>query len=176
MTHTTTYLSPVGKLTLAAEDDCLTGLWIEGQKHFGQGLEGNVTVCPDYPVLLAAARWLDRYFAGQRPEPEELPIKLWGSEFCSRVLDILYHIPYGETMTYGEIAGLLNMGKMSAQAVGGAVGHNPIGIIIPCHRVLGAGGKLTGYAAGTEKKLWLLRHEGVIMESHKSLSPKQRKN
>lgn len=153
------YASPVGLLTLASDGDSLTGLWLEGQKYFAQGMPESMPVQDDLPVFALARDWLDRYFAGKRPEASELPLDPQGSAFRQSVWRILCEIPYGQTVTYGEIAKRLSC--KSAQAVGGAVGHNPISIIIPCHRVLGAGGSLTGYAGGTDKKIWLLRHEGA---------------
>ena len=118
----------------------------------------------ELPVLRLAVEWLDRYFAGDRPKTEELPLAPEGSAFRQIVWRLLCQIPYGELMTYGEIArrtaAIMNRPSMSAQAVGGAIGHNPIGIIIPCHRVIGSDGSLTGYAGGLDKKQWLLEHEG----------------
>ena len=117
------------------------------------------------PVFDAARDWLARYFAGEKPMPSELPLCPIGGEFRQRVWSLLCQIPYGETTTYGALARALaaQMGRpsMSSQAVGGAVGHNPISIIIPCHRVVGSGGSLTGYAGGIAAKLRLLEHEGV---------------
>ena len=153
------YASPVGKLTLASDGENLTGLWIAGQKYFAAGTPTNLPVCDDLPVFLQARDWLDRYLAGKRPAASELPLAPQGSAFRQSVWRILCEIPYGQTVTYGEIAKRLSC--KSAQAVGGAVGHNPISIIIPCHRVLGSDGSLTGYAGGVDKKIWLLAHEGV---------------
>ena len=152
------YTSPVGMLTLASDENALTGLWIEGQKYFGSGLRLDAAREGENAVLTAAARWLDRYFAGECPAPGALPVAPAGSAFRRRVLDALVEIPSGEVVTYGELAARLGS---SARAVGGAVGHNPISIIIPCHRVVGADGSLTGYAAGVEAKRRLLRLEGV---------------
>lgn len=155
----TQYPSPVGTLTLASDGESITGLWLEGQKYFEEGMPKDMPAQDDLPVFAMARSWLDRYFAGERPEPSELPLAPQGSAFRQSVWDILCEIPSGQTMTYGEIARKLNC--KSAQAVGGAVGHNPISIIIPCHRVLGANGSLTGYAGGVDHKIWLLRHEGA---------------
>lgn len=161
---TAVYESPLGRLLLAAEENGLCGLWLEGQKYFASGLK-EPTEDPESPILRLASGWLDAYFAGQKPEIRELPLKIQGSDFRQRVWKLLCGIPYGEVTTYGELAKRLGVetgwGSMSAQAVGGAVGHNPISIIIPCHRVVGADGSLTGYAGGISKKLWLLRHEGA---------------
>ncbi len=159
------YESPIGKLTAACEDESIVGLWIENQKYFEETILGKECVYADLPVLLKVGEWLDRYFAKDKPTPGELPLAPKGSEFRQRVWSILCEIPYGETVTYGEIAKAIAKEKglktMSAQAVGGAVGHNPISIIIPCHRVLGVNGSLTGYAAGVDIKKRLLMHEGA---------------
>ena len=155
----TNYDSPIGLLTLVSDGEAIIGLWIAGQKYFAAGIPTNLPVCDDLPVFLQARDWLDRYFAGERPAVYELPLAPQGSAFRQSVWTILCQVPYGHTVTYGEIA--KRLGCKSAQAVGGAVGHNPISIIIPCHRVLGADRGLTGYAGGTDKKIWLLRHEGA---------------
>ena len=155
----TEYASPVGKLTLVSDGEAIIGLWIEGQKYFAAGIPTNLPVRDDLPVFMQARDWLDRYFAGERPAASELPLAPQGSAFRQSVWRILCEIPYGQTVTYGEIAKRLPC--KSAQAVGGAVGHNPISIIIPCHRVLGSDGSLTGYAGGAQKKIWLLAHEGA---------------
>lgn len=165
-----TYRSPIGKIILAGREEYLAGLWFEGQKYFGDILKGEVFSegKTPTPVLKAAMDWLDQYFAGQRPNSGKLPIEPSGSDFRKEVWKILCEIPYGETTTYGKIAEQMaqkmSRKSMSPQAVGGAVGHNPISIIIPCHRVLGADGSLTGYAGGTDRKLWLLKHEGGLCE------------
>lgn len=154
------YDSPLGTLTLAEEDGALIGLWMAGQKYCPDSLDA---IRQRTEVLTRAEGWLDRYFAGGRPEIRELPLNPKGSEFRREVWDILCRIPYGSTTTYAAIAAEIaqNRGipRMSAQAVGGAVGHNPISIIIPCHRVVGSGGQLTGYAGGLERKQWLLEWE-----------------
>ena len=155
----TDYASPLGTLTLASDGENLTGLWIAGQKYFTAGTPTNLPARDDLPVFMQARGWLDRYFAGERPAANELPLAPQGSAFRQGVWRILCEIPYGQTVTYGEIA--KRLGVRSAQAVGGAVGHNPISIIIPCHRVLGSDGSLTGYAGGAQKKIWLLAHEGA---------------
>lgn len=167
-----TYISaelglPIGRITICSDGASLCGLWMEGQKYFGGTIPGEmapVTTESD-PVLKAVALWLDAYFAGREPDLNELPLAPIGSAFRQIVWDILKEIPYGEVTTYGdiacEVAGRLGKKTMSSLAVGGAVGHNPISIIIPCHRVVGANGSLTGYAGGLDKKLWLLEHEGV---------------
>ena len=165
MTAAMTYSSPLGLLLLASDGESFTGLWLDGQKYYAAGLGEEASEDPSLPVLRAAADWLDAYFAGQRPDPRALPLAPKGSEFQKLVWSLLAEIPYGETTTYGALAAkaekLLGR-RTSARAVGAAVGHNPISIIIPCHRVLGAGGGLTGYAGGLDKKAWLLRHEGAM--------------
>lgn len=164
MTYTCSIETPLGAMTAAAEDDALTGLWFIGQKYYPPATAAWVEK-PDYPVFTALRAHLSRYFAGNDPE---LGISLapHGSPFRKSVWDILLKIPFGETVTYGEIARAIahaeGLASMSSQAVGGAVGHNPISILIPCHRVVGADRSLTGYAGGVERKEALLRLEGVI--------------
>lgn len=161
-THLAACPSPVGLLTLASDGENLTGLWLENQKYFGS------TLAPDaqpgaLPVFAQAFDWLARYFRGEAPAMT-LPLAPAGSPFRQAVWDILRRIPYGETTTYGRIATQLERQtgrRASAQAVGGAVGHNPISILIPCHRVLGADGGLTGYAGGLDVKARLLTLEGA---------------
>lgn len=159
------YNSDLGPLTLAADGNKLIGLWIEGQKYFLSTIEKAVTLDDSNTTIVKAKDWLDRYFRGERPSVSELKLAPSGSEFRRAVWKILCGIPYGEVITYGEIAKLIarqnGLSSMSAQAVGNAVGHNPISIIIPCHRVVGTNGSLTGYAGGIDKKIYLLRHEGV---------------
>ncbi len=157
------YSSPIGILTLSSDGENLTGLWIEGQKYFGRTLEKETSE-KDLAVFEKAAEWLDSYFRGERPKMR-LPLAPKGSDFQKEVWKILMTIPYGETITYSQIAKKIaeNRGipSMSAQAVGGAVGHNPISIIIPCHRVVGSDGSLTGYAGGIQKKKALLQIEKI---------------
>lgn len=171
MFYTYRYKLPLGDLLLASEGDRLVGLWFEGQKYFADTIKGLETLEEFRPIFGRTVEWLDIYFSGRDPGfTPNLLIKT--TEFRKAVWEILLTIPYGETMTYGEIAGRLakeqGMTRMSPQAVGGAVGHNPISLIIPCHRVIGTDGSLTGYAGGLEKKLWLLEHEGIDIgrESH----------
>lgn len=153
--------SPVGKLLLLSDGENLTGLYMEQERRIFPQWQRR----EDLPVFCSARRWLDAYFAGEAPK-ETVPLKLEGTAFQTRIWEILMTIPYGETRTYGSIAGQLaremGMEKMSAQAVGQAVGRNPVSILVPCHRVVGTGGKLTGYAGGIDRKAWLLRHEGVL--------------
>lgn len=159
----TTYDSPIGKMYFAADDGALIGAWIEGQKYFPESLLNEAEENDDLEVFHKTKQWLNAYFEGKRPEISELNLSMRGSKFAKQVWNILCEIPYGETLTYGEIARKLakmrGVERMSAQAVGGAVGHNPIAIIVPCHRVIGANGKLTGYAAGLDIKTKLLELE-----------------
>ena len=163
MLYTDTYHAPIGLLTLASDGEKLTGIWFDGQKYFGSGLSKE-TEKKALPVFEQTVDWLDLYFSGQKPYFTP-PLLLSGSDFRMAVWNRILQIPYGETVTYGQIAKELSVemgfAHMSAQAVGGAVGHNPISIIVPCHRVLGAGGKLTGYAGGIKKKMALLELEGI---------------
>ena len=156
------YQSPLGGILLAADEVGLVGLWFEGQKYFANTLP--VGHCAQTtPILAEAKRWLDIYFAGKEPDflPPLHPV---GSSFQQSAWKILLTVPYGQTITYGDIARQLAAqqgGRVSAQAVGGAVGHNPISIIIPCHRVVGTDGSLTGYAGGLDRKIKLLELEGA---------------
>lgn len=163
MTSIQYYHSPIGRLLLSADEIGLIGVWLEGEKYFAHGLPADRReACT--PILADTKRWLDEYFSGKEPDfmPPLHPI---GSPFRQAVWQILRRIPYGKTVTYGEIAREMarqkGLPKMSAQAVGGAVGHNEISILIPCHRVVGAKGNLTGYAGGLSRKIQLLTLEGV---------------
>lgn len=167
MYYSTTYSSPIGNLTLACdgEKSSLVGLWMEGQKYYGGSIGKSLAEKPDILLFDKVKKWLDRYFAGGRLNILELPLAPIGGEFRQDVWDILKEIPYGAVLTYGDIAKkvAIKRGKasMSSQAVGGAVGHNPISIIIPCHRVVGANGNLTGFSGGIQKKIKLLELEGA---------------
>lgn len=166
MINTMHYPSPVGRLLLAEKNGALIGLWIDGQKYFSRTINNEQTAeNPDTAILKQAQNWLDRYFRRENPSPHELKLAPSGSEFRQTVWKLLCEIPSGKTTTYKElaqkIAAARRLEHMSAQAVGGAVGHNPISIIIPCHRVLGTDGSLTGYAGGIELKKKLLILEGV---------------
>jgi len=169
MYYSTTYPSPVGMLTLACDGDGsnLVGLWMEGQKYHGGTIPDKMSEKGEMPVFSAAKKWLDRYFAGEKPAVSQLPLAPIGGKFRQDVWGILCEIPYGEVITYGDIAkkmaAKMDKESMSSQAVGGAVGHNPISIIIPCHRVVGSNGSLTGYAGGVGIKVKLLELEGVDM-------------
>lgn len=155
------YQSPLGPVTISGSESALTGLWFDGQKYFGSTLSGQTEERP-LPVFDQAKEWLDLYFAGKIPQFTP-PLAFHATPFRTAVWKILLEIPYGSTMTYGEIAGMIakQTGRetMSAQAVGGAVGHNPVSIIVPCHRVVGADKSLTGYAGGIDKKMKLLALE-----------------
>ena len=155
MYYRTKYVSPLGALVLASDGENIAGLWIEGQKYFGDTVTGEAAENDALPVFSSARLWLDRYFAGEMPLPSELPLRPNGGDFRQAVWKILCGIPYGEVTTYGVIAKKISdqSGRpMSAQAVG---------VIIPCHRVVGANGSLTGYAGGIAAKIRLLEHEGV---------------
>lgn len=165
MTFIQHYDSPLGGILLAADEIGLTGLWFDGQKYFASDLPAE-RVEQDTPALSEAKRWLDIYFTGREPDftPPLHPI---GSAFRRDVWEMLLQIPYGQTITYGGIARQLaakrGLPRLSAQAVGGAVGHNEISVIIPCHRVVGTNGSLTGYAGGIDKKVKLLELERTDM-------------
>lgn len=165
MYYVSEYASPLGPLILAANGESLVGLWLEGQKYFESTIKEEARKKEELPIFTMTKNWLDSYFAGEMPVIAKLPLEPMGGEFRQEVWKLLCDIPYGQVTTYGEIAKKvaerLGRESMSAQAVGGAVGHNPISIIIPCHRVIGADGSLTGYAGGIDKKIWLLAHEGV---------------
>lgn len=158
------YASPLGRMTMASDGEVLVSLCFDGQRHFSTSippgaLEGNL------PVFNMTSRWLDIYFGGNEPDFMP-PLKMQGTDFRQAVWKILLEIPYGKTMTYGEIAARLaserGLKAMSAQAVGGAVGHNPISIIVPCHRVIGVAGKMVGYGGGLARKIALLEMEGSV--------------
>lgn len=165
MTYLYDYNSPLGKITMASDGEALIGLWFEGQKYFKASIKGEGEK-KSLPIFDETIKWLDIYFSGK--EPDFTPkLLVTGTPFRKAVAEIMLTIPYGKTMTYGEIAKKIakinGIEKMSAQAVGGAVGHNSISIIIPCHRVVGTNGSLTGYAGGTERKIELLKLEKVDM-------------
>ena len=187
MQYVSYYASPLGKLLLAADEEGLIGLWLEGQKYYAKGLDAGHELCdisssddkdgteisrkrvkePEerskaVKILTDAGRWLDIYFSGREPELS-VPLHLIGTDFQREVWEELLAIPYGETRSYGEIAESLaksrGRDKISARAAGSAVGNNPISIIVPCHRVVGSDGSLTGYAGGIDRKRWLLSLE-----------------
>lgn len=156
------YDSPLGPITLAGEDGALTGLWFDGQKYFGAGLPAGTP--EGEPLVFRQVRaWLDRYFRGEDPGPAP-PLAPAGTVFQRAVWEVLREIPYGRTATYGQVAQASGRGlgrNTSPRAAGSAVGRNPISLLIPCHRVVGAGGSLTGYAGGLERKEALLKLEGA---------------
>lgn len=159
MEYTAHYDSPLGGITLASDGEALTGLWFNGQKHFGSTLVSLASLPAQLPVFDDTRRWLDIYFSGRNPDFMP-PLSLKGTPFQQRVWKELLTISYGQTVTYGELAHQL--GCRSAQAVGGAVGRNPIAIIVPCHRIVGTNGSLTGYAGGLDRKRALLQLEQKI--------------
>lgn len=169
MLYKTYYKSPIGNLMLLSDGDNLVGLYIENQKYYLNGIKQELTSKDNLQVFENTKKWLDRYFAKENPSIKEIPLAPIGGEFRQKVWKILCEIPYGKTTTYGEIAKRIakemDKEKMSAQAVGNAVGHNPISIIIPCHRVVGKDGSLTGYAGGIEKKRILLELERGKVEN-----------
>lgn len=161
MQYISHYSSPLGDILLAADSVGLTGLWFEGQKYFALNLDKEHEE-KEIPLFVQTKRWLDIYFSGKEPD-FSVPLHFTGTEFQNEVWELLLAIPYGQTTTYGElarrIAGKRGVKHMSAQAVGGAVGHNNISVIVPCHRVVGTNGSLTGYAGGIDKKIKLLELE-----------------
>lgn len=160
------YNSPLGSITMASEGTALVGLWFDGQKYFADTLlDPEHEERPDLPIFEQTRRWLDMYFTGKDPGFTPPIVMRTKSDFRRQVWELLLTIPFGHTLTYGAIARRIaatrGLSSMSAQAVGGAVGHNPVSLIIPCHRVVGANGSLTGYAGGVERKARLLKMEGV---------------
>lgn len=177
MEYTSHYASPLGGITLGSDGESLIGLWFDGQKYFEDALDRQHQI-KELPIFDETKEWLDIYFAGSIPDfTPKLFMKC--TEFRKAVWNIMLQIPYGCTMTYGEIAHAVakerGLNKMSAQAVGGAVGHNSVSLIIPCHRVVGTNGSLTGYAGGIDKKVQLLTLEKANMENlyvpNKSTAP-----
>ena len=156
-----------GEVTIASDGQSIVGLWMAGQKHFGGTVDGEMEPADDLPVFTQAKGWLDRYFAGDPLPVATLPLKPGDTPFQQRVWKLLADIPFGELRTYADLAAQITREddgkKASARAVGTANGRNPISIILPCHRVVGSDGSLTGYAGGIARKVWLLEHEGVDM-------------
>ena len=165
MQYVSHYQSPLGEILLAADEIGLTGVWFENQRYYAHQLE-KPYIEADIPIFEQAKQWLDIYFSGCEPRLQ-IPFHLEGTDFQQEVWKILSEIPYGQTITYGEIARKLakqrGIERMAAQAVGSAVGHNSIAIIVPCHRVVGTNGSLTGYAGGLDKKIRLLELEKIDM-------------
>ena len=166
MHYVSHYESPLGAMTMASDGEHLTGLWFDGQKYDRSTIDGNAELKPHLPVFTQTAQWLEAYFGGTDPGFTP-PIRVEGSDFKRMVTSIMLSIPFGTTSTYAriaaEVARRTGRKQMSAQAVGGAVGHNPIALIVPCHRVLASDGGLRGYAGGVDRKEWLLKMEGVNM-------------
>lgn len=166
MTYVAYYQSPLGGITISSNGNEITGLWFDGQKYFGSTLTESY-VQKELPIFTETTQWLDMYFEGRQPDFTPSLSTQQFSSFRREVWEIMLNIPYGQTMTYGAIAAELaqqrGIEKMSAHAVGGAVSHNPISIIIPCHRVVGSDGSLTGYAGGIDKKIQLLTLEKADM-------------
>lgn len=169
MNYFTEYESElIGGLTLASDGEAITGCWFDNNRYFGYGVEGEMRRRDDLAVFGQARAWLDRYFAGECPDPRELPLAARATEFQMRVREAMLDIPYGETTTYGDIAKRLEREtgrRQSARAVGGAVGHNQLCLIVPCHRVVGASGSLTGFGGGISTKVKLLEHERAMKET-----------
>ena len=166
MYYKSEYMSPIGNIILCCDEkENIVGLWFEGQKYYADNIEGKIIENNSLKIFKKTKNWLNRYFSGKKPDIKEIPVKFIGNEFRKSVWKILCKIPYGKVITYNDIAKQIanqrGITKMSAQAVGGAVGHNPISIIVPCHRVIGKNGKLTGYAAGLDKKTKLLELEAL---------------
>ena len=162
--YTHNYQSPLGEIVIASDDTAITSLWLVGQRHFDIELEGCIAD-KDLPIFDEVSHWLDIYFTGNNPG--EIPaVHMNGTLFQLEVWQILQTIPYGKLITYREIAEIIakkrGIAKMSARAVGNAIGRNPISILVPCHRVVGSNGKLTGYASGIEKKIKLLKLENIL--------------
>ena len=171
MIYYTKYDSKIGKLTIVSDGKNLIGLYIENQKYYMDNIKGKITLKNDLPIFIKVKKWLDSYFNGEKVDIEDIKPYLnpSGSEFRKNVWELLCEIPYGTTVTYGDIAKKVakqeNKEKMSAQAIGGAISHNPISIIIPCHRVIGRNGSLTGYAGGINIKKELLELEGISFDN-----------
>ena len=165
MDYTAYYASPLGGITLASDGENLVGLWFNGQKYFADTLAEEHEERADLEIFNTTYHWLDIYFSGHAPDFTP-PLLMRTTSFRKRVWEIMLTIPYGQTMTYGDISRCIarerGLASMSAQAVGGAVGHNSISLIIPCHRVIGSDGALTGYTGGIDKKVRLLQTEGAL--------------
>lgn len=168
MYYKSQYCSPLGEMLMISDGESLTELLFKGEKYFAAEKYQGMRQTDDLNVFNDVKEWLELYFAGEKPTLSHIPMKPEGSPFRKTVLDILLEIPYGEVTTYGRVAAeaaeRLGRKSMSSQAVGGAVGHNPISVIIPCHRVIGSSGSLTGYGGGIDRKIALLRLEGVDMK------------
>ncbi|MBJ6746322.1 methylated-DNA--[protein]-cysteine S-methyltransferase [Streptococcus sp. 121] len=162
MLQQTEFHSPLGKLILLADDKALHGVWFQDQTYFGAGYNLDAIPKGNNAILGQSKDWLQSYFAGENPQPHVLPLKPEVTVYRQQILDLLLEIPYRQTRSYLDLAMAFerkNGRPTSPRAIGGAVGHNPISLIIPCHRILGHDGSLTGYAGGIERKIWLLEHE-----------------
>lgn len=166
MLYVSHYSSPIGELLIASKENKIVGLWVENQKHYLANFKEKMIVSDHLEVFLKTKEWLDHYFNGERPNVDDSLLNPVGSDFQKKVWKILLKIPYGEVTTYQKIAQEIakesGSKHMSAQAVGNDVGHNPISILIPCHRVIGTNGDLTGYASGIQNKITLLKLEGSL--------------
>lgn len=167
--YRSTITSPIGKLTLISDGEYLNGLFIENQKYFLENIRSELIEKDNLDIFIKTKKWIDEYFSGENPEPSNLKLKPKGTLFQETVWQELLNIPYGKTTTYKElgkiVANKLNRKNSAAQAIGNAVSHNPISIIIPCHRVIGTNGNLTGYAGGLDKKEYLLKLEKIKEKS-----------
>ena len=172
MIYENIYKSPIGDIYITSDGKNITGAWLAGQKYFKRNLKEPTTLNSTCQIFKDTEEWFKSYFRGENPDLSNLSLEPSGSEFQKTVWNILRHIPYGETASYGQItkkvSDILNKPSMSAQAVGQAIAHNPILIIIPCHRVIGKNGNLTGYAGGQYLKLKLLKFEGVSLSKLKN--------
>lgn len=159
----TNYPSPIGQLILVSDETALLGLWFEDQKYFGAGFDLRAIPEKQTAISDQVATWLDEYFKGNAPSTDSLPLNPQVTAYRQGVLQVLRQVPYGQTITYAELAHRLSKqgAATSPRAIGGAVGHNPLSIVIPCHRVVGSDGSLTGYAGGLERKIALLKLEGA---------------
>lgn len=160
----------IGSLFVASDGAGIVGCWFDNDRYFGCGVEGELVRSDADPVLAQAREWLDRYFEGKAPDPRELPLAARATGFQMLVREAMLDIPYGQTTTYGDIAKRIEQQtgrRQSARAVGGAVGHNPLCLIVPCHRVVGTGGNLTGFGGGIDMKMALLEHEHAMRSSFK---------
>lgn len=170
MNYQTSYSSPIGDIIITSDGTYLTGLYFKSSKLLNKIDINKYVESNNLTIFAKTKKWLDQYFNHEKTDSSEIPIKLSGTKFSFFVWEILKTIPYGETITYGDIAKIisnkLGVNKMSSQAVGQAVGNNPISIIIPCHRVVGSNGKLIGYSASLDKKIFLLDHENKKNEKY----------